>query len=83
MPRVSTAFDYEAELAVIIGRGGRHIGEAQALSHVAGYTCFNDGSIRDWQFHTGQIAPGKNFFASGSVGPWLRDRRRDHQSVQS
>ncbi len=68
-PKVSTDFDYEAELAVIIGVGGRYIDEARALNHVAGYACFNDGSIRDWQFHTSQVTPGKNFLATGSFGP--------------
>ncbi len=71
MPKVSDSFDYEAELAVIIGKEGRYIDEADAMSHIAGYSCFNDGSIRDWQFHTGQVTPGKNFFASGSFGPWM------------
>jgi 2-keto-4-pentenoate hydratase/2-oxohepta-3-ene-1,7-dioic acid hydratase in catechol pathway len=71
MPTVSDEFDYECELAVIIGRGGRNISEADALSHVAGYSIFNDGSIRDWQFHAEQIAVGKNFANTGSIGPWL------------
>jgi len=70
-PRVSDRFDYEAELAVVIGRSGRYIRPEDALQHVAGYTCFNDGSMRDWQFHTSQIMPGKNFFASGAAGPWM------------
>lgn len=72
-PKVSERFDYEAELAVIIGKPGRHIAEDKALSHVAGYACFNDGSIRDWQFHTTQVSPGKNFIATGSFGPWMVD----------
>jgi len=71
LPRVSQSFDYEAELAVVIGKGGRHIGETDALDHVAGYACFNDGSIRDWQFHTTQVTPGKNFAGTGGFGPWL------------
>jgi 2-keto-4-pentenoate hydratase/2-oxohepta-3-ene-1,7-dioic acid hydratase in catechol pathway len=71
LPTVSNAFDWEGELAVIIGRGGRHIQASQAMQHVAGYTIFNDGSIRDWQFHTRQIAPGKNFFRTGALGPWM------------
>ncbi|MCW5705286.1 MAG: fumarylacetoacetate hydrolase family protein [Bradyrhizobium sp.] len=71
MPGVSERFDYEAELAVVIGKGGRHIDPATALEHVAGYTIFNDGSIRDWQFHTQQVGPGKNFFATGALGPWI------------
>ncbi|TAL02477.1 MAG: FAA hydrolase family protein, partial [Rhodospirillaceae bacterium] len=70
-PKVSDDFDYEGELAVIIGKGGRHIDEARALDHVAGYSIFQDASVRDWQFHTRQIAPGKNFRASAALGPWL------------
>jgi 2-keto-4-pentenoate hydratase/2-oxohepta-3-ene-1,7-dioic acid hydratase in catechol pathway len=75
-PRVSNDFDYEAELAVVIGKAGRHIPEDAAMDHVAGYTAFNDASVRDWQFHTRQIAPGKNFHASASVGPWLVERNK-------
>jgi 2-keto-4-pentenoate hydratase/2-oxohepta-3-ene-1,7-dioic acid hydratase in catechol pathway len=71
IPKVSNDFDYEAELAVIIGKGGRYIEESRALDHVAGYSCFNDGSVRDWQFHTTQVTPGKNFSATGGFGPWL------------
>lgn len=74
LPKVSSALDWEGELAVIIGKGGRYISEADAMNHVAGYSCFNDGSIRDWQFHTRQIAPGKNFLASGALGPWMVTR---------
>ena len=70
-PRASTDFDYEGELAFVIGRGGRHIAAADALDHVAGFACFNDGSIRDWQRHTTQFMPGKSFWRSGSFGPWL------------
>lgn len=70
-PLVSEKFDYEGEFAVVIGRGGRHIREADAFAHVAGYTLFNDGSVRDWQRHTTQFWPGKSFARSGSVGPWL------------
>lgn len=70
-PTVSDNLDYEVELAVIIGRGGRNITEAEAMSHVAGYTIFNDASIRDWQFHAGQIASGKNFADTGPLGPWI------------
>jgi 2-keto-4-pentenoate hydratase/2-oxohepta-3-ene-1,7-dioic acid hydratase in catechol pathway len=70
-PRLSERFDFEGELAVVIGRPGRHIAAADALSHVAGYACFNDGSIRDFQRHTSQFLPGKNFDRSGSFGPWL------------
>jgi 2-keto-4-pentenoate hydratase/2-oxohepta-3-ene-1,7-dioic acid hydratase in catechol pathway len=70
-PRESVQFDYEGEIAVIIGRGGRRISEADAHLHVAGYACYNDGSIRDWQRHTSQFGPGKNFWHSGAFGPWM------------
>ncbi len=70
-PRASGDLDYEAELAVVIGKGGRAISEADALAHVAGYGCFNDASVRDWQWHTTQFAPGKNFPGTGAFGPWL------------
>jgi 2-keto-4-pentenoate hydratase/2-oxohepta-3-ene-1,7-dioic acid hydratase in catechol pathway len=69
-PGISNDFDYEGELAVVIGKGGRHISREAALSHVAGYTCFNDGSIRDYQ-KKGSLAIGKNFDSSGSCGPWM------------
>ena len=71
MPHLSDDFDFEAELAVVIGKGGRFINEANALSHVAGYSCFNDASVRDWQYHTTQVTPGKNFPATGGFGPWM------------
>jgi 2-keto-4-pentenoate hydratase/2-oxohepta-3-ene-1,7-dioic acid hydratase in catechol pathway len=70
-PKVSEQFDYEGELGVIIGKGGRNIAEADAMGHVAGYTVINEGSVRDWQFHTKQITPGKNFYHSGGIGPWM------------
>jgi 2-keto-4-pentenoate hydratase/2-oxohepta-3-ene-1,7-dioic acid hydratase in catechol pathway len=70
-PRVSERFDFEGELAVVIGRPGRHIAAADAHDHIAGYACFNDGSVRDFQRHTSQFLPGKNFDRSGSFGPWL------------
>ncbi|MDR3466227.1 MAG: fumarylacetoacetate hydrolase family protein [Xanthobacteraceae bacterium] len=70
-PKVSDAFDYEGELAVIIGTGGRYIAAARALDHVAGYACYNEGSIRDWQRHTTQFLAGKSFAQSGSFGPWM------------
>ena len=73
-PKTSEQFDYEGELAVIIGKGGRHITEADAMSHVAGYSVFNDGSIRDWQFHTRQITPGKNFWRTAALGPAMVTR---------
>ncbi|MBD0417206.1 fumarylacetoacetate hydrolase family protein [Oryzicola mucosus] len=68
---VSTWFDFEGELAVIIGKAGRAIPAERAMSHVAGYTCFNDGTIRDFQRHTTQFWAGKNFDRSGSMGPWF------------
>ena len=71
VPRASHRFDYEAELAVIIGRSGRQVRRDQALDHVAGYSCFNDGSIRDWQGHSSQYTAGKNFMSTGSFGPWM------------
>jgi 2-keto-4-pentenoate hydratase/2-oxohepta-3-ene-1,7-dioic acid hydratase in catechol pathway len=70
-PHVSEQFDYEAELAVVIGRGGRHIAEADALGHVFGYTIFNDVSVRDYQRKTRQWTPGKNFDGTGPFGPWV------------
>lgn len=70
-PRASEQLDFEGELAVIIGKAGRHIAQADALSHVAGYACFNDATLRDWQRHTHQFTPGKNFVATGGFGPWL------------
>lgn len=68
-PHVSTQFDYEAELVAVIGKGGRYIAKEKALEHVAGYSLFNDGSIRDYQLRTSQWTLGKNFDASGSFGP--------------
>lgn len=71
LPGSSDQFDYEAELAVVIGRPGRHISRETALEHVAGYSCYNDGSLRDWQIHSSQFLPGKNFPATGAFGPYL------------
>lgn len=70
-PVNSDNFDYEGEMAVIIGKAGRHISHEDALNHVAGYSCYNDGSIRDFQGHTHQYMPGKNFTATGGFGPWM------------
>jgi 2-keto-4-pentenoate hydratase/2-oxohepta-3-ene-1,7-dioic acid hydratase in catechol pathway len=70
-PRISQQFDFEGELAVVIGRRARHVSQDVALDYVAGYCCFMDGSIRDWQRHTPQFTPGKNFHRSGAMGPWL------------
>ncbi len=71
MPDISSQFDFEAELAVIIGRPGRDIASDTALDHVIGYACYNDGSVRDWQVHTTQFLPGKNFPGTGAFGPYL------------
>lgn len=70
-PAESTKLDYEGEIAVIIGKPGRRITEADAWSHIAGYACYNDGSVRDWQLHTSQWGPGKNFWRTGGFGPWM------------
>jgi 2-keto-4-pentenoate hydratase/2-oxohepta-3-ene-1,7-dioic acid hydratase in catechol pathway len=70
-PRESTALDYEAELAVVIGKPGRRISKEQALEHVAGYSLFNDATVRDFQLRTPQWTMGKNFDGTGSFGPWL------------
>jgi acylpyruvate hydrolase len=70
-PRESTALDYEAELAVVIGKPGRRISREQALDHVAGYSLFNDATVRDFQLRTPQWTMGKNFDGTGSFGPWL------------
>ena len=70
-PNVSEMFDFEGEMAVIIGKSCRHVSEADALSVVAGYACYNDGSIRDYQRHTSQFVPGKSFYKSGAFGPWM------------
>ena len=70
-PIGSVQLDWEGELAVVIGKRARRVSRAQALDYVAGYACFNDGSVRDYQRHSQQFTPGKNFHASGSFGPWL------------
>ncbi len=70
-PRVAETFDYEGELAVVIGTPGRHIPVAHALRHVAGYACYNEGSVREFQGHNRQFGLGKNFERSGGFGPWL------------
>ena len=70
-PPESVKLDYEGEIAVVIGKSGRRIAEVDAWSHIAGYACYNDGSVRDWQMHTQQWCPGKNFWRTGGFGPWL------------
>lgn len=71
MPEVSDKFDFEGELAVIIGKPGHKITQAEAWDHIAGYSCFNDGSVRDWQKHSTQFTPGKNFYQTAGFGPSL------------
>lgn len=73
-PKSSNRFDYEGELAVIIGKGGRYISQEESWNHIAGYACFNDASVRDWQRHTHQWTPGKNFPLSGPFGPFMKTR---------
>jgi 2-keto-4-pentenoate hydratase/2-oxohepta-3-ene-1,7-dioic acid hydratase in catechol pathway len=70
-PATTTRFDFEGELAIIIGKGGRNIKQADAFDHIAGYACFNDGTARDWQRHTHQWIPGKNFPLTGPLGPFM------------
>ncbi len=71
---VSEQYDFEGELAIVIGSRARHIAREQAFDCIAGYTCFMDGSVRDWQRHTPQFTPGKNFHQSGALGPLLVTR---------
>ena len=70
-PRVSTDLDFEGELALVIGKPGRYISKADAWGHIAGYSLYNEGSVRDFQRHTHQFTPGKNFPGTGAFGPWL------------
>lgn len=71
IPRESDNFDFEAEMAVVIGKGGRRIAAEDALSHIFGVSCYNEGSVRDWQLKTNQWTAGKNWPATGAFGPWL------------
>jgi acylpyruvate hydrolase len=71
LPKVSSQLDWEAELVVVLSKGGKNIAEADALNHVAGYSVFNDASIRDYQLRTPQWTAGKNFDDTGAFGPWL------------
>lgn len=70
-PRESSTLDWEGEIAMIIGKGGRRISQADALDHVVGFGIYNDGSVREYQRHTSQFTPGKNFTATGGFGPWM------------
>ena len=74
-PAATQRFDFEGELAVIIGKAGRNIAQADAWEHIAGYACFNDGTARDWQRHTHQWTPGKNFPGTGPLGPFMATRK--------
>ena len=73
-PKTTQRFDFEGELAIVIGKGGRNIAQADAWEHIAGYACFNDGTARDWQRHTHQWTPGKNFPGTGPLGPFMAKR---------
>lgn len=83
-PMASEKLDYEGELALVIGQRARHVPETAAYDVIAGYSCFNDGSVRDWQRHSRQISPGKNFSQTGPFGPWLttRDELPDVEASQ-
>ncbi len=70
-PKAGEQFDYEGELVAVIGKGGRHISEDDALGHVVGYTIMNEGSVRDWMAMGTQNTPAKNFYRSGGIGPWI------------
>ena len=70
-PNASETLDFEGELAVVIGHRARHVAEADYASVIAGYSCYNDGSVREWQRHSSQFGPGKNFPATGGFGPYL------------
>lgn len=84
MPDVTDRYDFEGELAVVIGKRGHRISRESALDYVAGYSCFQDGSVRDWQKHSTQFTPGKNFLCSGSMGPWIvtKDEIEDFNSIE-
>ena len=70
-PNASETLDFEGEMAVIIGQRCRHVPKDKAMDVIAGYSCYNDGSVREWQRHSTQFTPGKNFFATGGFGPWI------------
>lgn len=70
-PRQSETLDFEAEMAMVIGKRARHVSRADAMGVVAGFSCYNDGSVREWQRHTSQFTPGKNFPGTGGFGPWI------------
>ena len=70
-PNASPLFDFEGEIAIVIGKFGRHISKENALDYIAGYSCYNDGSVRDYQFHSPMFTAGKNFPRTGGFGPWM------------
>jgi len=70
-PKQSETLDFEGEMAVIVGKRARHTARQDAMGVVAGYSCYNDGSVREWQRHTSQFTPGKNFPGTGGFGPWI------------
>ncbi len=70
-PSESNSLDFEGEIALVIGKSGRRIAPADWLGHIAGFSCYNDGSVREYQRHTSQFTPGKNFAATGGFGPWM------------
>ena len=70
-PRESNTLDFEGEIALVIGKHGRRIAKDDWLEYVAGFSCYNDGSVREYQRHTSQFTPGKNFVGTGGFGPWL------------
>lgn len=82
MPIESEQFDFEGEMAMVIGKTGRRISVDDAWDHIAGCACYNDASVRDWQFHSTQWGPGKNFQQSGAFGPWLVTRDEIDPSLQ-
>ncbi|MEO9228429.1 MAG: fumarylacetoacetate hydrolase family protein [Devosia sp.] len=71
LPAETVQLDYEGEIAVIVGKPGRRIAQADAWGHVVGYACYNDGSVRDWQAAANQWTAGKNFWRTGAFGPWM------------
>ena len=70
-PKASETYDYEGELAVVIGQRCRHVPKENAWDVIGGYACYNEGSVREWQRHSAQFIPGKNFYHSGGFGPWI------------
>ena len=83
-PSESDSLDFEGEIALVIGRPGRRIAPANWLDHIAGFSCYNDGSVREYQRHTSQFTPGKNFAATGGFGPWMvtSDEIDDYDDIE-